>query len=73
MKATTANNKVQHPSQHQRPDPPPPPATTTNKIQHKKIPGGGISKPFSSCPAFPKQLPLPSTIFTPASGGTRQK
>eukprot|EP00957_Ditylum_brightwellii_P106114 8094632-Ditylum_brightwellii.AAC.1 len=33
----------------------------------------GSSKPFGSCPAPPKQSTLPSTMFTPESGGKRQK
>eukprot|EP00957_Ditylum_brightwellii_P069953 5312252-Ditylum_brightwellii.AAC.1 len=33
----------------------------------------GSSKPFGSCPAPPKQPPLPSAIFTPEKGGNRQQ
>eukprot|EP00957_Ditylum_brightwellii_P142948 10892187-Ditylum_brightwellii.AAC.1 len=68
---------MQEPTKNQRTESLPP-TNKHNNQQHKEIPrdcyfhaaslGQGNSKPFGSCPLFPKQLLLQTAILIPETG-----
>ena len=85
MKETTANNKAQHPTQHQRAEPPPTKAKKHNNQQKESIPGGrrhsyaatfmqGSSKPSGNCsrPQNSRHCPPPFLLLKEEKRGNKR-